>query len=305
MRIALIGFGLIGGSIARALRRPAPAGAGVASGELTAVSIAAWSPTGAGVARAIAGGVVDAAPDRPEAAVGGADLVVLAAPPLACLELLDELGGPLRRHLAPGASITDVASTKAAVVARADAWRLPFVGGHPMAGRETSGYAAATPDLFDGRPWAVVPGEAAREVDVERVERLARACGARPIRLGADEHDAAVAAISHLPLILAAALVEAVVGGPDRPVRGDWETARLLVASGWRDMTRLARGDPEMAAGILATNARAIAARLEDLRAAIDGWLATLRADGEPDAAAVEARLRALRARLGDRPDGT
>ncbi len=303
MRIALVGFGLIGGSIARALRRPF-AGAEAGSNGPVILSIVAWSPTGTGVSRALADGVVDAAPASLVEVLDGADLVVLAAPPLGCLELLDALGGALRLHLTRGATVTDVASTKATIVARADALRLPFVGGHPMAGRETSGYGAATPDLFDGRPWVVVPGVGARPPDVERVEWLARACGARPVRLDAGEHDAAVAAVSHLPLVVATALAEAVVGPADGPVRADWWTGRLLAASGWRDMTRLARGDPAMAAGILATNAPSIAARLEDLRTVLDSWLAALGAEGGPDAAALEARVRALRARLEAGPDG-
>jgi prephenate dehydrogenase len=152
--------------------------------------------------------------------------------------------------------------------------------------------------LFDGRPWVVVAGSRATEEDRERVEQLVLACRARPVEMTAADHDATVAAISHLPLVVSAALVEAVAGvgaGADRP---DWPSAASLAAGGWQGMTRLARGDETMGAGIIATNAPAIAARLRDLRAAIDGWLDELDRAGGPDAAAVAERLAAARRRI-------
>ncbi len=284
MRIAILGFGLIGGSIARAVA--------ALSGDQPRPSIAAWAPSGQGPARARADGVVEAAARTPAEAIDGADLVLLAAPPLACLGLLGELAGALAPALRADAVVTDVASTKARIVERAAALRLRFVGGHPMAGRETTGYGSADAALFVDRPWVVVPsgdGEAEHSV-----EALAIACGARPVRLGAREHDAAVAAISHLPLVLAAALVEAVGSAPD------WPIARSLAAGGWADMTRLARGDVAMGTGIAATNAAALAARLRDVRDVLDGWLADLAGHEEPDVDAVAGRLRAARARLED-----
>ncbi len=195
----------------------------------------------------------------------------------------------------PDAVITDVASTKEAIVLRATALGLRFVGGHPMAGRESSGYDASTADLLAGRPWAIVPG--ADEPAVARVETMVAATGAHPIRMTAADHDRAVAAISHLPLIAAAALVEAVTGPGSEP-RPDWPIAARLAASGWRDMTRLARGDVVMGAGIVATNGPAIADRVRDLITALEGWLARLEHDGGPDVADVERQLRAARERL-------
>ena len=155
-----------------------------------------------------------------------------------------------------------------------------------MAGRESAGYAAATADLFAGRPWVLVPGGAASDAEVTVVTSLARACGARPVVMTAEAHDAAVAGISHLPLVVAVALVEAVAGPGDGPARADWPAAARLAAGGWRDMTRVARGDPQMGAAIVATNAPAIAARLRDLRAVLDDWLAVLERPGGPDEAA-------------------
>lgn len=292
MRIALLGLGLIGGSVARAVRR---------AGEDRLV---AWTPSGSGPAAALAAGVVDVAAPTPEAALDGAELVVLAASPLDCLELIDRLAGPWRAALRPDATVTDVASTKAAIVGRADAAGLPFVGGHPMAGRETSGFGAATDDLFAGRPWIVVPGAAARAADVERVERLATLAGGLPVRMSAGDHDAAVAAISHLPLLAAAALVEAVGAWADDGA-SDPAVLGRLAATGWRDSTRLAGGDPAMGAGILATNAIPVSAVLERMRRSLDAWAAELEAPDGPDASRLEDRLAGARARLAAmRPAG-
>ena len=287
MRLALLGFGLIGGSIARALHARR-------AGGTDATTISAWSPSGEGPTSAARDGVIDVVAPDPEAAIAGADLVVLAGPATVCLAQLDELAGAWQRALAPGAVITDVASTKRAIVDRAGSLGLRFVGGHPMAGRETSGYAASSPDLFVDRPWVVVPTD--DDAAVERVEALAMATGARPRHMTADVHDEAVAAISHLPLLAAAAIVEAVASGSsDRAGRS---AAAALAASGWRDITRLARGEPEMGAGIVATNASAIAARVRDLIVALESWMAELERPGGPDERAVADRLRAARERL-------
>ncbi len=282
MRIAFLGLGLVGGSIARALHERAGPG----------WSAAAWTPRGTGPAIAYRAGVIGQAAPGVEAAIDGADLVVLAAPPLACLALLDALGGPLRASLADDAVITDVASTKALVVDRAAALGLRFVGGHPMAGRETAGFEAADAALFRGRPWVVVPS--ADDAAVARVEALAIACEALPLRLDAGEHDRLVAAISHLPLVLSAALVEAVAGTSAAP-RDDWTRAAALAAGGWDGMARLARGDTRWGTGIAVTNAAAVSARLRDLRTVIEEWLALLEAPGGPDAGEIRDRLAAAR----------
>ena len=291
LRVAILGFGLIGGSVARALRAARNRG-------FDRPEVVAWSPGGRGPLAALAAGVIDAVAYDPAAAIADADLVVLAAPPLASLELLDSLGGGLREVLRPEATITDVVSTKARICARAVALGLPFVGGHPMAGRETTGFGAASDDLFVDRPWVVAPS-AGRVRDLDRVEWLARACGARPIRMEAEEHDAATAAISHVPLVVAAALVEA-MAGRDGEAPG-WPLAASLAAGGWASATRVAKGDPVMGAGILTTNAAPVAERLRRLGAALGEWATIL--DAAPDdgtrAAALEARLRAARERLG------
>jgi prephenate dehydrogenase len=281
MRIAFLGFGLIAGSVARALR----AGDG-------AWHLVAWSPSGDGPRAALADGVLDEAAERAGQAIETADLVVLAAPPLEVVALLDDLGGPLRPALAPGAVVTDVASTKRRIVARAEDLGLSFVGGHPMAGRETTGYGAADASLFVDRPWIVCPGSAS-EREIATVEALALAVGARPLRMDPAAHDRAAAAISHLPLVVAAALVESVAGGPaSGPGAGDDLAAvRTLAASGWRDMTRLARGDIAMGAGIAATNADLLAERIRALRGVLDAWLVELEMGAGPDAERLAGRL--------------
>jgi prephenate dehydrogenase len=316
MRVALLGFGLIGGSIARALHA-ANAAADAAATDRTSVAatadrdqrrgrweVVAWSPRGSGPTEATAAGIILGAAGSIGHAVDGADLIVLAAPPLDCLGLLDRLARP-GLSLADGAVVTDVASTKAQIVERAAAVGLPFVGGHPMAGRETTGWAASDAALFTGRPWVVTPGPTSTPEGIARVRALALACGARPLELTPAEHDAAVAAISHLPLIAAVALVEAVVGGAGGlgadaghagvADRADWVIANALAATGWASATRLARGDVAMATGIVATNGPAIVERLRDLEAVLAAWRAAIET-GDP--VTVERRFGAARARL-------
>lgn len=290
--IAFLGFGLIGGSIARAL-----GGARASAGGRP--RLVAWSPSGGGPRAAAAAGVIDRAARSEADALAGAELVVIAAPPIETLTLLGRLGADLHAALGAGAVVTDVASTKVEVMGVAARSGIRFVGGHPMAGREASGYDASDPALFADRPWVVVAPEGARGDLADPVHWLADACGARPIALEAAAHDVAVAAISHLPLVAAAALVEAAGRGGD-----GWPLARSLAASGWESMTRLARGDPRMAAGIAATNAAAIAEALRAYRDALDAWLAALERDGGPDAGDLERRFEAVRSIL-EEPPGT
>jgi prephenate dehydrogenase len=287
VRLAILGLGLIGGSIARALHERA-------RGEWT---ISAWSPRGNGPAAAAEMGAISAAAASPRDAITGADVVLLAAPPIECLRLIDDLAGPLRSSLGPTTVVTDVASTKRAIVERAAVHGLRFVGGHPMAGRETTGFAAADPRLFVDRPWVICDGGAPDDA-VTLVERLAIDVGSVPVRMDAATHDAAVAGVSHLPLVVAAALAEAVLGGDGAPAAN----ASALAASGWRDMTRLARGDPSMGAGIAATNADLLADRIRAMTAVLETWLAELDRPDGPDAGRLEARFAAARQLLGGNP---
>jgi prephenate dehydrogenase len=275
LRLAIVGLGLIGGSIARAVHD----GPGRAGFE----SISAWSPSGRGPTAALADGAIDRAAPSLAGAIDRAELIVLAADPLACLGLLDELAQLPVAHERP--TITDVASTKALLLGRADQLGLNYVGGHPLAGLETTGYENSRADLFVGRPWVICPGALARPVDLERVDELLAACRAEPHWLGAAEHDRAVAAISHLPLVVAAALVESVSAAED------WSLAEELAAGGWLSATRLARGDATMGAGIAATNAPELARRLRSLGIQLGDWLADLEATPD-DPAATADRIR-------------
>ncbi|HET7678462.1 MAG TPA: prephenate dehydrogenase/arogenate dehydrogenase family protein [Candidatus Limnocylindrales bacterium] len=285
MRLAVLGFGLIGGSIARAL---AARGRG-------AWQVTAWSRDPTAPREALSRGVVAAVAPDPATAVRDVELVVLAAPPLANLRLLDEVAPLLTER---DVTLSDVSSSQGAIAAAASRHAgLRFVGGHPMSGRERRGFGASSADLFEGRPWVVLPGSGARPEDTARVDRLARACGAEPLLLDPASHDEAVASVSHLPLLASVALLEALAAAPDPAL------ARRLAAQGWRDMTRLAHGDPALGAGILTTNAAALAGALRRYRAALEGWQATLDAlataadaveDGERSAVALERQLAAL-----------
>ena len=287
VRIAIVGFGLIGGSIARALRRREAA---PTMGER--IELVAWSRSPSGPNAALADGILDRAAGTLSEVLHGAELIVLAAPPLACLDLLAELAGPLRGEVANGATVSDVASTKRTIVARADEAGLRFVGGHPFAGRDAVGYAAAEADLFVDHPWVICPGRVAEAGDVGRVERLALACGARPVPLDPGTHDAAAATISHVPLVVSAALVEAMTGRPALADRG--------VPCG----RRLAGHDPPepRRSGHGRRDRRDERRRAGGRRADRPGRprrVARRARPAEPDVDALRARFEAARTRLG------
>ncbi len=253
-RLAILGLGLIGGSIVQALgaRRPG------------AWAITAWSRSPAGPEAAIAAGLIDSMADDAHVAAAEADLTLLAASPTANVALVGRIGPTVAEG---GGVLTDVTSVQVPMaIAAAGVPGLRMVGGHPMSGREVAGYGAADPDLFVDRRWIIVPGPLATPDDIALVERLAIDCGARPMRLEADAHDAAVALVSHLPLVVASALVEAAAQAPG------WPTALGLAAQGWRDTTRVAGGDPALGAGMLALNAANVAGALRRHRAVLDAW---------------------------------
>ncbi len=241
--LAIVGLGLIGGSLAAALKR-----AGY-SGRILGVS-------GAG---AIEQALSQKAIDRgyPYAALGeaaaSAQLVILATPIHKILEHLDELGraGP---RLRPGAIITDVGSTKRVILEKANAV-LPravhFIGGHPMAGSEKRGFAAAEPFLFQNAYYVLTPSRGAPPEAVSKLGGFLGRTGARIVILEAEDHDRIAAAISHLPQLLAVALVNFLDElGPNR------EHAVHLAAGGFRDMTRIASSPYEIWRDILATNGK-------------------------------------------------
>ena len=242
--VAVIGLGLVGGSVARALT--------AAGYRVTGVD---WPFV---VRRALATRAVAVGRMRAEAAAA-CDVVVLAAPPATNLRLLRRLAKLAR----PGLVLTDVSSVKGEIAHEAARLRLRgFVGGHPMAGSEKRGFAASSATLFRGRPWWIVPGRNARATRVVRA--LVRATGARPITIDAATHDRAMAFLSHGPQVVSWAILDA--------ARLDPVARRHLrrAGSGFKDMTRLARSPRPLWRQILAANrdevARALAALVRQLR---------------------------------------
>jgi prephenate dehydrogenase len=246
-RLAIIGLGLIGGSIALAAR---------ARG--LAAEIVACDPQVGSLAEAIASGIIEQGYSSAATAVRGADGVLLAAPVRTNLRLLREIAPALR----DGAFVMDLGSTKREMVAAMA--ELPpharAVGGHPMAGKEVSGLSAAEPGLFNGATFALCRTGRTGDNAAALAEALATGVGARPLWLDATAHDDLVARVSHLPYIMAAALAHA--AAPEG-------AARALAASGYRDTSRLAYSDPDMMLDILLTNAPSIRAALASATAAL------------------------------------
>lgn len=254
-RVAVVGLGVMGGSLARALRLlPRPP------------LCAGWSADPGEGEAALADGVLDRVARGPEDAAEGADLVVLAAPLGACLDLIPTVLAAMR----PEAVLTDVASLKTPVqlaVTRAGGGAR-WVGSHPMCGSADSGYAASRPDLYAGaRVWLVAPPDA--EAGVARVQELWQSVGAHPLFTDAHTHDALMALTSHLPQLTANALARAL---EDAGVEAG------ALGPGGRDTTRLAGSSPEMWRDVfahaftppLAEGLRAVARRLEELAAYAD-----------------------------------
>lgn len=265
-RVHVVGAGLIGTSLALALR-----GRGVD------VTLSDPSPTAAALAADLGAGTL-VSDDA-----GDPDLVVVAAPPDVC-------GAVVTAQLAahPAAAVTDVASVKSAVLeqVRAGGGDLTrYVGAHPMAGRERSGAIAALADLFEGRPFVVVAHDDSAPWCVELVEQLGREVGGALSRMSAAEHDAAVAAVSHVPQVTAS-LVAARLRELSVESVG-------LAGTGLRDVTRIAASDPALWTQILAGNAPAVRRVVADLVADLErvaGALAALESGGEaPGARAVLA----------------
>ncbi|MEO7145691.1 MAG: prephenate dehydrogenase [Bryobacteraceae bacterium] len=249
--VAIVGVGLIGGSFALALRK-----AGF-RGKIAGVS----SPPA--IEQALRLGAIEEGIDLPQAAAEF-DLIFLSQPILRILGTLDVLD-PL---LNPGALVTDAGSTKREIVARASArlTRSQFLGGHPMAGKETRGVASADPDLFRGRTWVLTP-QAAQELETAPAREFTgwiREIGADPVVLAPEDHDRIVAFTSHLPQLLSTALAATLAAVPE---------ATSAAGPAALDLTRLALSPYDVWSDIFATNSgpveealRAYIATLDDLR---------------------------------------
>lgn len=240
-RIAIIGTGLIGGSIGLAL----------AAAKLPDLVLVGYDRSPDAAAEARKRGAIDEVAPELRDAVRDARMVIVATAPLAARQVLRDIAP----HLANEAIVTDTLSTKAEVMRWAREClpaHVSYVGGHPMAGKEVSGAGAAEAGLFRGKAYCVVPSPEASESAIRSVLGLVSVLGAEPIFLEAAEHDQYVAAISHLPAVVSTALFTLARGS------ASWQDLRPLAGTGFRDLTRLASGDPQMHHDICATNGEAL-----------------------------------------------
>jgi prephenate dehydrogenase len=268
-KIVIVGVGLIGGSFALALKR---------AGAVREVVGLERSP--AALERALALGIIDSIAASPEAALKGADLVLLAAPVAQTSAIL----AAIAPFLESATIVTDAGSTKADVVAAARAALNgkigQFVPGHPIAGRETNGPEAAIADLYVGKKAVLTPLPENRVEDVARVAHAWQQAGAIVHELTPEEHDRVFAAVSHLPHVLAFALVDDIANKPHAALLFQY------AASGFRDFTRIAGSSAEMWRDISLANRDALLGELDAYLAQLTALRGHLAAG---DGAALEA----------------
>lgn len=255
MRLALIGVGLIGGSFAKALR---------AAGAVE--HVVGFDVDPAALQRAIELGVIDEGAASTSNAVSKANVVVIATPVGSVQEVLRSIAP----HAASTLIVTDVGSTKSSVI---DAARVElgaafqrFVPGHPIAGSERSGVANSHGDLFRDVLFVSTPTDQTDPAALEQVEQLWRAVGCRTQRMLPEEHDRLFAAVSHLPHVLAFALMAYI------SAQSDSAQKFAMAGRGFRDLTRIASSSPQMWADICGENRQALAAELAGYRAVLDRW---------------------------------
>jgi prephenate dehydrogenase len=287
LRVAVVGVGLIGGSIGLAVR------------ERLAASVAAFDSSREALEIALERSAIDRACDDVAGAVADADAVFVAAP----VGVLPDVIAAVLAAASEDCVVTDVGSTKRAIVAAVEDGR--FVGGHPLAGAETSGVQHARGDLFDGATWYLTPTSRTSGILYERLHRLLHGLGARPTAIDADTHDTLLATVSHLPHVLANVLVSQAA----RTLDLDTDPPRRLPATGpsFRDATRVAGAPSAIWTDIYISNRDAIAARIDDTIARLTDVRDALRDD---DAArltdwndgAAEDRRRLLEAQLAGGP---
>jgi prephenate dehydrogenase len=281
-RLCVAGVGLIGGSLALAAKQAGLVG-----------EVVGFGRTARNLEVARERGIVDRVATEPKDAVAGADLVLLAAPVGACVELARRFASHARRD----AILTDAGSVKESLVAGLESvWPVPgnVVGAHPIAGSEASGAGAARVDLFRGRACVLTPSAITDPAAVARVRALWEAVGSRVEEMPATVHDELLARVSHMPHLVAYALMGSLDG-----VRAGGRVALDYAGSGLRDTTRIAASPVELWRDIAFANAPAVRRALADFRDALER-LERLMGDG--DAAALDAELavaRAARVRLG------
>jgi prephenate dehydrogenase len=278
--LSVVGLGLIGGSVALGARERG-----------LARRVTAFDLSPAAAEEALAAGAVDRVAPSLAECCREADLVIVAVPVMAIAPLA------LQAHAVtpPAAVISDVGSTKTSIVTLLDA--LPeggpsFVGGHPIAGRENSGFASARGDLFQDAPFVITPGARSGQ-GVEVVHRFWSGLGCRVHVMPPRQHDRLFAYLSHLPHLAAYALTDAVlegVGGPD--------TARTFTGGGFRDFTRIAASDPVMWRDISLDNRDLLLPALDHLIARLDFLRGLLAAGDGAELEVVLTRIRAAKRSL-------
>ncbi|MGH7860177.1 MAG: prephenate dehydrogenase/arogenate dehydrogenase family protein [Candidatus Binatia bacterium] len=245
-RVLIVGTGLIGGSVGLALRRADPGYVRVG-----------FDADPARAREAVAAGALDEAATRLASALGTADVVFVATPVGQILDVVEAAAA----HTRIGTVVTDVGSTKATIVRRAEELLgegRHFVGGHPMAGTEGEGVAAARVDLFEGALWILTPTDRSDSEAYRKVNTLVSRLGAKTLALDPSEHDALVARVSHLPYAVATTLMALAGEGGDAKVFS-------AAAGAFRDITRTAGSNPRIWHDILATNAEAVSRELGEL----------------------------------------
>ena len=231
-----IGLGLIGGSIARGIKRACPT-----------ARIMAYMRTRAKLEQAKEDGIVDVILDGIGEPLLECDIIFLCTP----VEYNAQYLTQIRPFLKPGALITDVGSTKEDIHRVVTTLHMEefFVGGHPMAGSEKTGYENSTDHLLENAYYIVTPTAKTKQEDADRLVEIARSIGSIPIVLDYHEHDRIVAAISHLPHLIASSLVNLVKDSDNQN-----ELMKRLAAGGFKDITRIASSSPEMWEQICMTN---------------------------------------------------
>ncbi len=264
--VAIVGVGLMGGSLGLALRARGLAKRVVGIGR-----------NAEALARAVEIGAIDAGTTDLAFGVREADAVTLCVPVRSIPSLLETIAPEVR----PDALVTDLGSTKATIVAAGTRWLGDrFVGSHPMAGSEQSGIEAARADLYVGAAWAVVrsqPFDLRTDPHAARIAGLASAVGARPVLLQADIHDHLVALVSHLPHVISYAFARAVSSDPDA------REAREIAAGSYRDMMRVSHSDPRLWRDIFLDNRDALLAIIAAFEGEIQAMKAAV-ATGDEDA---------------------
>jgi prephenate dehydrogenase len=273
-RIAVLGVGLIGGSIALAAREGG-------------AEVIGFDADPGVMAAAIERGAVDRVAPSVAAAVDGADAVFACAPVGALPDLLNEALAAAPEDCL----VTDVGSTKRSICAAVDDER--FIGGHPVAGLEVAGVQHARADLFDGAPWYLTPGELSSGVLYERLHGLLKSWGAQPAAIDPDSHDRLLATVSHLPHVLANVLVSQAARTRSR------EREQLpTVGPSFRDATRVAGANSDIWTDIYVQNGQAIADEVEITAAALNGVAKMLRTGHAHGLRAWNDRAREDRRRL-------